>query len=390
TVTEHRTTAVTTKKEGTTTVPSATITIFGPTVAATGSGSASINISKRAPVPTAAVQFYKALPFARNIRDGVAPEALVSSVSSGCACLYLETQTVQIFSTPKTTRTLTANARQTIIEYSNTLLSGVTTEIAVGTPSIPSTFISVPSIPSSSRVVSSPFTNLTLPTSTISISTTSLSLNSSIPLPTPTLPSSGFSISATRSFNLSTPISSIPIPSTPGVSVPSLRILTLSTISTPISSVPSVSVPSLSFPTLLNISTSVTGSPTFPTLANLTSLSIILSTGSVRTPSVFNLTSISPTTPTTPLSSVNITKIIGSTGLSISIPSTTKPVDPFNTTRIIGPTIPLSSLSFTISDSFNTTRVIGSTGLPLPTPSFSAGVSLNISVNASVTRGPTA
>lgn len=85
-------------------MPSATITISGPTVAATGSGSGSVSIkiSKRAPVPTAAAQFYKALPFARNIRDGVAPEALISSVSSGCACLYLETQTVQVFSTPKT------------------------------------------------------------------------------------------------------------------------------------------------------------------------------------------------------------------------------------------------------------------------------------------------
>lgn len=102
TVTEHKTTAVTTKKEGTTTVPSTTITVSGPTVAATDSGSVSIKFSKRAPIPTAAAQFYRALPFARNIRDGVAPEALISSVSSGCACLYLETQTVQIFSIPKT------------------------------------------------------------------------------------------------------------------------------------------------------------------------------------------------------------------------------------------------------------------------------------------------
>lgn len=80
-------------------MPSATITI---SVQGTIVESPSIKIPKRAPAPAAAAQFYNSLPFARSIRDGLAPDALISSVSSGCECLYLETQTVQVFSTPIT------------------------------------------------------------------------------------------------------------------------------------------------------------------------------------------------------------------------------------------------------------------------------------------------
>ena len=81
-------------KTGLSTVPTSTITLTISDFAPGGT------IQKRTPSPAEA-QFYQALPFAREIANGTADDALIARVFSGCECLYLETNTVQIASTAK-------------------------------------------------------------------------------------------------------------------------------------------------------------------------------------------------------------------------------------------------------------------------------------------------